>query len=71
MGLRTDTVTESPSGPLHGRHDLFVLGDARFGSVPPVGDAAESVFDRQLIDSIGIVFIRPFFRFRMALVGGV
>ena len=59
------------SGPLRGRHDLFVLGDARFGSVPPVGDAAESLFDRQLIDCIGIVFIRPFFGFSMALVGGV
>jgi hypothetical protein len=50
---------------------LRVLGDAHSGSVPPVRDPAEGVFDRQFIDCIGIVIIRPFFGFRVALVVGV
>ena len=31
----------------YGRLDQ-VLGDAHSGSVPPIGDTAESIFDRQL-----------------------
>jgi hypothetical protein len=50
---------------------LSLVGDACFGGVAPVRDAAEGVFDRQLIDCVGIVFIRSFFGFSMALVGGV
>jgi hypothetical protein len=47
------------------------VGDACFGSVAPVRDAAEGVLDRQVIDSVGVVFVRPFFGFLMALVGRV
>jgi hypothetical protein len=34
-------------------------------------DAPKGVFDRQPIDCVGIVFIRPFFGYSTALVGGV
>jgi hypothetical protein len=50
---------------------LFLVGKTRVGSVAPVRDATEGVFNQQLIEYAGIVFVRPFFGLRMALVGGV
>jgi hypothetical protein len=54
-----------------GKSGLFLAGETRLGSVAPVRDATEGVFNRQLIDCVWIVIIRPFLSFRMALVGGV
>jgi hypothetical protein len=56
--------------PRSGLRENGAIRGACFGSVP-VRDAPEGVFDRRLIDCVGIVFIRPFFGFSMALVGGV
>jgi hypothetical protein len=64
------------SAPIHLSDDtvraggrLFLVGATGLGSVAPVRNATEGIFDRQLIDCVGVIFIRPFFGLSMALVG--
>lgn len=55
---------------LRGVDPITFVGEARLGGVAPVCDATERVFDQQLIECIGIVFVDPFFGFGMARAVG-
>jgi hypothetical protein len=48
---------------------LAFLGHPRLGRLSPVCDAGKGVFDRQLVDDVGIVFVGPFLGFGVARDG--
>jgi cyanate lyase-like protein len=44
---------------------LLVVSEAGLGSITPVRDAAEGVFDGQLVDDFWVIFIEPLLGFGM------
>ena len=51
------------------RAKLIFLGEACFGGVAAVCDASEGIFDREVVERIGIVVARPFLGMDMAWMG--
>src|SRR5437773_10676425 len=49
----------------------LLLGEASLGGVALIGDAAEGIFDRQLVERGRIVIVQPFLGFGMVGVIGV
>ena len=50
---------------------MLVVSEAGLSSITPVRDAAEGVFDGQLVDDFGVIFIEPLFGFGMVRVVGI
>jgi hypothetical protein len=49
---------------------MVFLGESNLGGVALVRDAAEGIFDWQLVESVGIVVVEPFLGFGMVRVFG-